>query len=413
MRTAFLLPRWALLAFVPALVLACFAGPVAEPVAAQPSLVPQVGFDVRVMQGAQFIRTDEGALVNEEAAAGFQRVRYNLEVTARFGERVVAFADLGHEPNDFGTGGNSFSPAIDYVALDLLLSETFILRLGTPVTGLFQFRGYSDGAATQGNPLIGNSPADFVTAESGLQLIGSAGSLSYDLTATSPTFFETFTPGTGLTLVARGRFDATETAGVGVAIAQGTNGGTVDRFFDGELSFGQVDAINMIVGDGENYHLPAFGQPTRATHAYLLPGITATLLQAELGLSSERFAADVWGGYGVESYSFANAQGQPVPARLGISFVEEDSQMLWAGATLKVDLNEQFYLAGRGTFVQNASDWADDDTNLLRLQLGAGYGFWDVALFKLEYVMQTEEANSPGQVGVDWQGVSAELSVGI
>ena len=384
-----------------------------EAATAQERLMPDVDLGVRVMQGAQFIQTDRGALLNKEAVPGFQRVRYNVEISAVFTDRIRLFVDLGHEPNDFGTGGGSFAPAVDFAALDLAVQEELTLRLGTPVTSLFQFRGYSDGAATQGNPLIGNSPADFVTAETGVQLIGSYGNAGFDLTATSPTFFETFVPGTGFSLIAKGRWQATEDVAFGAAVARATHGGMADRYFDGELSFGQVDVTNMITGDGENYHLPTFGQPQRVTHGYLLPGIASTLVQVEAVVAAAPVAVDVWGGYGVEPYSFADTEGAPANARRGVAFMEEDSEMLWAGGTLRVALTEQFYLAGRGTFMQNASGWAEAETNLVRVQAGLGYRFLDVALFKLEYVMQAEEANSPGQVGTDWQGVSAELSVGL
>jgi hypothetical protein len=378
---------------------------------AQEDLAPEIDFGVRVMQGAQFIQGDDGGLVAEEAAPGFHRVRYNLEVNAAFGDRINVFVDLGHEPNDFGTGGN-FAPAVDYVAADIILNDQLTFRFGTPVTSLFQFRGYSDGAATQGNPMIGNSPADFVTAETGVQLLGSTDQFSFDLTVTSPTFFEDFTPGTGATVIVKGKLQPTEQFGVGAAIGRVFSSGAVERYYDGELSFGQIGeaAGNWIGGDGENYTIAGLGQPNRYTHARVLPGFEATMLQVDAGITAAPITADVWAGYGFAPNSFATSRGgTPVPQ--GSALTEEDSQMLWFGGTLKFALNEQFYLAGRGTFVQNASDWVDEDTNLFRIQAGVGYSFLDYGLFKLEYVMQTEEANSPGQLGYDWQGVSAELSI--
>ncbi|NBC16216.1 MAG: hypothetical protein GVY18_02745 [Bacteroidetes bacterium] len=380
---------------------------------AQSSLAPDIDFGVRAMQGAQFIQTD-GEGPASEAAPGFQRFRYNLEVNAAFGDRINVFVDLGHEPNDFGTGGNSFAPAVDFAAVDLMLNDQFTFRFGTPVTTLFQFRGYSDGAATQGNPMIGNSPADFVTAETGVQLLGTTEQFSFDILVTSPTFFEDFTPGSGPTVIVKGKLQPTEQFGIGAAIGRVFSSGAVDDYYDGEQSFGQIGeaAGNWLGGDGENYTLAGLGQPNRYTHARLLPGFEATMLQVDAGINAAPITADLWAGYGFEPNSFATSRdGTPIPQ--GGALTEEDSQMLWFGGTLKFDVNEQFYLAGRGTFVQNASDWAEDDTNLLRIQAGLGYSFLDYALFKLEYVMQTEEANSPGQVGDDWQGVSAELSIGI
>lgn len=110
------------------------------------SLAPNIQLAARVMQSAQFLQVDDGAFIpaNEDATFGFHRVRFNLELAIDLHERINAFIDLGHEPNDFGA---EFAPAVDFVALDLALSSGLILRLGTPVTGLFNFRGYSDGAA--------------------------------------------------------------------------------------------------------------------------------------------------------------------------------------------------------------------------------------------------------------------------
>lgn len=148
------------------------------------SVTPNIQLAARVMQSAQFLQADAGAFVpaNEEATFGFHRVRFNLELAIAVHERINAFIDLGHEPNDFGA---EFAPAVDFAALDLALTPDLTLRLGTPVTGLFNFRGYSDGAAVQDNPLIGNSPADMVTAETGVQLIGAYAPVTFDLTWTT------------------------------------------------------------------------------------------------------------------------------------------------------------------------------------------------------------------------------------
>lgn len=370
---------------------------------------PTISFDARVMQSAQFLRTDfaGGEPASNNAEFGFHRVRANLEVSAQFHERVSAFIDFGHEPNDFGTGGNSFSPAVDYVALDLMLSETLTLRLGTPVTGLFNFRGYSDGAAVQGNPLIGNSPIDFVTAETGIQLVGSTDNAAFDLTVTTPDFFETFAPGTGFTLVAKGSVNATENLSVGAGVAQGTNSGTLDR--------GSIDAINLITGDGENYNLAGFGQPNRYTHAHLLPGAAPTLLQVDARAMGGPLTLDVWGGIGFEGNSFANGAGNATNARQGSGFVDVDSQMWWLGATAKLDATDRFFLSARGSYAANSSEWASelDETALYRIQAGFGFTFWEVGMMKFEFVTQDEGVNSPGQLGTSWYGGLAELSVGL
>jgi hypothetical protein len=371
-------------------------------------MMDRVSFSVKAMQGAQYFRTDfPGEPPTDQAEPGFQRVRYNLEVSADLHERISLFVDLGHEPNDFGTGGDSFSPAVDYVALDFLLSDEYTVRLGTPVTGPFNFRGYSDGAATQGNPLIGNSPIDFITAQTGVALIGNLeGGFGFDLTVTSPTFYETFTPGTGFSLIGKARY-ATSTYGVGAAVMKVTSQQRSNTI------------TSWIRGDGENYSIPGFGPNSRLTHAYLNPGIAPLVLHVDGMFKSSLLEGDVWGGISTEQYSFATgANGTsafvPNPGLSGGAVVvEEDSQMLFAGATLTLNATEEFFIAGRVSYADNASDWADDldETSLLRIQGGFGIRFLDKALLKLEFVSQDEGINSPGQVGDNWYAVSTELSV--
>jgi hypothetical protein len=76
-----------------------------------------------------------------------------------------------------------------------------------------------------------------------------------------------------------------------------------------------------------------------------------------------------------------------------------------------VEVAENVYIAGRFTLVRNLSGWAGDENMLMRVQGGLGYRFWDYALIKAEYVNQMEEADSPGQIGADWQGALLELSI--
>jgi hypothetical protein len=369
---------------------------------------PTIDFAVKAMQGAQFLRTDfdvpEGSEEprSDQGEVGFDRVRFNLEVSAQLHERISLFVDLGHEPNDFGTGGNSFSPAVDYVALDLMLNEAFTLRLGTPVTGPFNFRGYSDGAATQGNPVIGNSPIDFITAQTGVALIGDPeGPFGFDVTVTTPTFFQTFEPGTGLSLIGKAKY-ATETFGVGAAVMKVTS----------QPRSGV--ATSWIRGDGENYTLAGMGggQPNRYTHAYLNPGFSPLVLHADAMVKAGLVEADFWGGISTEQYSFGIDSETPVPnPRVASNIIEEDSQMLFAGATVKLNATESFHVAGRVSYADNTSDWAaDDETSLLRIQAGVGYTFWEKVMWKLEFVSQDEGVNSPGQIGDNWYGVSTELS---
>ena len=366
-------------------------------------MMSRIDLSVKAMQGAQFFRTDLDDVTTSQAEFGFQRVRYNFEISADIHEKIKLFADFGHEPNDFGTGGGSFSPAVDYVALDFLLNDEFTFRLGTPVTGAFNFRGYSDGAATQGNPVIGNSPIDFITAQTGVALVGNLdGGFGFDVTVTSPTFYETFQPGTGVSVIGKVRY-ATETFGIGGAVMKVTS-----QPRSGVLT-------SWIRGDGENYNIPGAGPASRLTHAYINPGYAPLLLHADAMFKSEFVEGDVWGGISSEQYSFSDGLGNPTNARGATSLtnvVEEDSQMLFFGATAKINATDNFFLAGRVSYADNSSDWApDDDTSLLRIQGGLGVTFLDKAMFKIEYVTQDEGVASPGQIGDRWYAVSTELSV--
>jgi hypothetical protein len=332
-----------------------------------------------------------------------------LELAIDLHERINAFIDLGHEPNDFGA---EFAPAVDFVALDLALSSGLILRLGTPVTGLFNFRGYSDGAAVQDNPLVGNSPADMVTAETGVQLIGTYAPLTFDITWTVPTFLEDFGPDRGFTFVGKTALALSDVVSVGAGYALGTNGGQV-----GSRPFDAVQRMGLVTGDGENYNLPGSGVSARDTHAGVVPGLDVNILHADAELRLNPALLRAWYGYAWDAYSFGRSPGggvgpvQTVASR-ATTFIATESRMDFIGATLKVDLTPQVYIAGRGVVVTNRSNWASEETQLVRLQAGLALRFWERALFKLEFVNQSEQANSPGQIGADWRGAAAELSVG-
>lgn len=373
-------------------------------------LAPNIRFAARVMQSAQFLQAEDGAFApaNEDATFGFHRVRFNLELAIELHERINAFIDLGHEPNDFGA---DFAPAVDYAAIDIDLTPGLLFRFGTPVTGLFNFRGYSDGAAVQDNPLIGNSPADMVTAETGVQLVGQYAPLTFDLTWTVPTFLEDVGPGRGITLIAKGAVRASDALRLGAGYALGTNGGQVGR-----RPFDAIQRMGLVQGDGENYNFPGSGVSARDTHAGVIPGLDVNILHADAELRLAPALLRLWYGYAWDGYSFARTDGfdvtRPTVASQATSFLETESAMDFVGTTLRVTITPRVYVAGRGVLVTNRSDWARGDARLLRLQAGLGVRFFERALFKLEGVTQSEQADSPGQIGADWRGVLAELSIG-
>ena len=360
------------------------------------------------MQSGQYLEADDGAFnpVNANTSPGFHRVRFNLLLTMDVTDRIKATVDLGHEPNDFG---DEFAPAVDFVALDLLLSDVLTLQLGTPVTGMFNFRGYSDGAYVQDNPLIGNSPADMVTAETGVKLLGTTDAVRFDLTAATSTFFEDFGPNRGFTLIGKAATDVGESGfSIGAAGLLGTNGGQV-----GERPFGDIQRVGLVIGDGENYNFPGSGASARDTHMGTIPGldVRGAHVDAQFPPDDLPFLVRAWYGHLWDDYSFFDDSGSFTVASQAVGFADERSEVDFFGSTVAVDVSESVYVAGRFTLVRNLSDWAGDENMLTRIQAGLGYRFWDYALLKAEYVRQTEEADSPGQIGADWQGALLELSV--
>ena len=72
----------------------------------------------------------------------------------------------------------------------------------------------------------------------------------------------------------------------------------------------------------------------------------------------------------------------------------------------------KFYIAARYSDAENTSDLIEQtDNNVERIQVAAGYWFNDKTLLKLEYVDQDEGANSGGQIGTGFDGMTAEISV--
>ena len=369
--------------------------------------LPAIRFGVGLMQSVQALQADDGAFHPEDAEAspGFHRLRFNLLLSMDVTDRIRATVDLGHEPNDFGA---DFAPVVDYAVVDFLLNEALTFRMGMPVTTLFNFRGYSDGAYVQDNPLIGNSPADLVTAETGVQLVGTLDALSFDLTATSPTFFEDFGPDRGLTLIGKASTRLDGGLGLGAGALLGTNGGQV-----GERPFGEIQRVGLVQGDGENYNFPGSPASSRDTHMGTIPGLDVRGLHLDAEFRRDDVPVLVRGWYGRlwDDYSFVDGEGDFTVLSQAAGFAERESEADFVGATVGLELSPSVYAASRLTLARNLSEWAGDENRLTRFQAGLGHRFWDHALIKAEYVIQTEEADSPGQIGEDWQGILVELSV--
>ena len=322
--------------------------------------LPSIDFAVNVMQSAQYISLSTPGDSDPDPITGFHRNRVGLNASVQFSENVSALVMLEQEPNDFGgiTGASQFQPQVDFLIMDLALSDQLTLRTGTPVTGLMNFRGFSDGPVVQGNPLIGNSPADMITAGTGVKLVGSYSSFGFDVTINRGFGADLTTAGggnTGVNLIGKFRYTGSDAFQFGGGIATQTG--------DRGLVFAQ--------GDGENYRVSSGASAARNTHA-AIPG--GTIFHADGKITAGGADVDLWTGYGSDSQN------------------DVTSAAFFGGAGLKFDVSENFYLAGRFTYVADQSDDAvkpDDSAALSRIQGGFGYEVFDKALFKVEAVQQS------------------------
>jgi len=371
------------------------------------------GLDVNLYlaQHAQSVEADSGAGAASDTTAGFGRTRFNLQFNVRFNEWLTGVVDLAEEPNDFG---NDFGIQNDLTFLDVGLLKAFgssaaennslTFRLGTPVITTFNYRGYSDGAQVQGNPLIGNSPFDIVTAQVGGQILGEhklggpIESVGWDVLLSSGSFAERFDGDQGDNVTVRGRIAIVGgfKVGVGYSTADNDNGIT----------------SSVLLGDGDNINLqmPNGNQDTRNLHAAVLPGVDYDLAMVDFEYAHDLFTVRGWYGEGEDSYSFASTDGR-VDRSAGVVNTGTDSEMSGLGVTAQAYvIPKVLYLAGRYTEVTNDSDNVSSDDTLDRTQVGAGLWLSDDSLVKIEYVSQNEEANSGGQIGEDWDGILLELS---
>lgn len=352
--------------------------------------LPSIDFSVNMMQSAQVLSIDG----LDNTASGFHAARAGLSANVQFSENVSGLVMIQSEPNDFGglSGASQFQPQIDFFVMNLQVGSGVTLQAGTPVTGLLNFRGFSDGPVVQGNPLIGNSPADNITAGQGVKLIGSFEEFGFDLTVNRG-FGESLTNptggGTGLNYIGKVRYTGGEDeifqVGAGAAVQSGDQG------------------IVFASGDGENYNLNLPNQviASRNTHAALPDG--GVIAQADAKITPNPFDIDLWGGLANESDSD--------------TYNGEDATAVFGGVGAKINVSENFYLAGRFTIVSDQSDALDNlqgdpEATLTRFQGGIGWMIFDKALLKVEGVTQ-----SHGDLGItrpadadSFGGVLTELS---
>lgn len=323
--------------------------------------LPKIDFGVNLMQSGQFVSLDAP---NDDAdldpVAGFHRARAGLNASVQFSENVSGLLMLEQEPNDFG-GKFGLGPAVDFMVMNLQVSDQLTVQAGTPVTGLVFFHGFSDGPAVQGNPLILNSPADMITAGEGVKLIGNFDGVGFDLTV-NKIFGEQLTgpngSNTGVNVIGNVKYTDSEVfnVGAGVGVATGKS----------SLVFANGDRENINLDQGQNFG----GNPDQAkdTHAAIPGGGWIGQVAGKVSPVSA-FDVDVWAGYASDS--------------------DIDAASVHGGLGATYNINEDFHVAGRFTYVADQSDGVDDADALTRIQGGVGYMVYDKAMLKVEGFTQS------------------------
>ena len=386
--------------------------------------------------------------VDANTDPSFQRLRFNLELTFHITDNVFAFVDIAEEPNDF-QGLDPFSLNQDFGFIDLNLTGLAGLEDGPEVhfktgnIGVGTFDGlhsFSDGSVVQGNPLIGNSPTSFGTAQSGAQIVisdqldGFIKSYSADIAVTVPTFGGDSNDDKGFNLLTGIGFDTTAGLSFSTRFFLGGGGDQIGQNESvavgnvaGIFSLDGVQTDGLFAGDGDNYFLASNnrfasnggngdGRSSRIFHQNLLPGIDGQILQFNAQYRSQNFGPGTllraWGGFAESDFSFVDADGNQVSGGdpLGVGVIERESKIaFWGVGIQQFLLKDKFYVAGRFTQVRNTTDDVDGG-ELERFQVGAGWFIDERSLFKIEYVNQDEDENSAGQTG-GFDGIVTELSV--
>lgn len=355
-------------------------------------------------QGMQAIEADDGAFFAEDAdmSPGFNRFRYALGFDVMVAENVTAYVEFSEEPDDFGV---DYTPHVDFAVVNFALNDILTYQLGTVGTGMFTYRGYSDGADVQNNPLIGNSPADMAGAAEGMKLFGDHGQLKWDFTISSSDFGESFGGDRGLTYIGKASFDFSESFGLGASFSSSNHG---DQVRNGASN---VVRAGFYTGDGDNYRFPSAGNGSiRNTHMGLIPGLDTQGVLVDGQFKTDALTLRSWIGQLTDDFSFADAGGNQTVASLSTGFIEEESEVSFYGLEGTFYFNEKTYVAARYTAVTNESEGVDGEDMLSRVQFGVGHYYRDNVLLKAEFVNQVEEENSAGQIGSDWGGIMFETS---
>jgi len=359
------------------------------------------------------IEVDGAARAPEDQDSGFHRLRYALTFNAQLTDTISVFAELAEEPND----NPQFTQDLAWIQFQ---KDGLGLRVGNVVSTTQNFIEYSDGAAVQSNPLIGNSPVDMITAEEGLWLYGSSDNYTWDAVVSKPSFGTDFSKDSGYNFGLRG------TAGLGNGFSVGAGVFITNADLDCTGSTCSNNGAHGIIGsligigDGDNYEYGTdtgglTGTPGRGSHFAIVPGINATIWQIDAQYKTEDLALHAYYGQAQDDYSWADA-GPAGYRPMSASFTKTDSEVNFLSVKAKYNISKELYVAARYSQSTNESAGISGNDSLDRIQIGGGYWIEDKVLLKVEYVKQTEEALSGGQSTdgtgeAEWDGVLVELSV--
>lgn len=373
-----------------------------------------------LMQGWQSLEADAPArAAATDTSSGFNRLRVNLTFQAQISERISAYIELAEEPNDF-EGAEFGQISQDLAFIDLQVNDWLIFRGGNIVNTVHNYIPFSDGAMVQGNPLIGNSPIDFITAEQGVQLVGThqigngfVNNVGWDFAITNPNFFENFDADKPYQFFGKLRFGLNHGFNIGGGIFYADGSDQFNSLGGNAVptpGAGKTSAIWH--GDGDSYNFPGTATNSRETHTAIVPGIDVFMWQIDGKWQPEAFPVILrgWAGMAKDDWRYVNGAGVLASLSGAADVVQQESEIMFFGVEGKYNFSDKIYGAVRYSYADNDSPGAVGDTSLDRIQVGAGYRFNKATLGKIEYVRQNEAAGGPGQIGGDWDGVSMEVS---
>ncbi len=354
------------------------------------------------------------------ADSGFARLRFGLWLSGQITERFSFFVELAEEPNDAGDG--EYDIRQDLAWVDYKVNDAVTFRVGNVVETTMNFLRYSDGAAVQGNPLIGNGSNDMITAAEGIWLLGNhktdIGTWDWNAILTKPSFFGDASQDSGYDYGLRSSLVMDSGFGIGAGYFTTTGDAQCTTPTDCTLADGGAFGSLIALGDGDNYDFGSKTLNARLTQPGIVPGIEADIWQIDLMYSGDAVGIPitVHGFFGKAEDNFSWSGGSFVTTPT--TFSTTDAEQEFYGLLGRIDLSKKFYIASRYTASENKTGGLSSDNQADRIQVGAGWWIDDGVLLKAEYVKQTEERFSAGgrcQFGgaeeCEWDGFVIEGSI--